>query len=59
MDTLLLGIYFALVCSLNGLQEENIYLDKEPVDLEVLPLKQLLEMKKELRKKGNKKLIIK
>lgn len=59
MDTLLLGIHFALVCSLNGLQEENVYLDKEPVDLEVFPLKKLLEMKKELRKKGNKNLVIK
>lgn len=54
MNTLLLGIYFALVCSLNGRQEENTYLDQESFDLEVLPLEKLLEMKKELRKKGNK-----
>lgn len=59
MITLLLGINFALICSLNGLQEENTYLDKESIDLEVLPLEKLLEMKKELQEKGNKKLSFK
>lgn len=42
----------SLICYLNGLHDENAYLDKGFVDLETLPLKKLLEMKKELGKKG-------
>lgn len=54
MNILQLGISFSLICYLNGLREENTYLNKEPVDLEALPLEKLLEMKKELQKKGKK-----
>lgn len=53
MNILLLGLSLTSICSyLNGLEEDNFYLDKEPIDLESLPLEKLLEMKRELRKKG-------
>lgn len=49
---LLTGLIFSLICCLNGLQKENTYFDKEFMDLKALPLEKLLEMKKELQKKG-------
>lgn len=52
MNILLLGLSLTSICYLNGLEEENMFSDKVPMDLESLPLKKLLEMKKELRKKG-------
>jgi len=52
MNILSTGYIFSLICYVNGLREENAHLDKGFVDLETLPLKKLLEMKKELRNKG-------
>lgn len=49
---LLTGFIFSLICCLNGLEKENTYLDKEFMDLQALPLEKLLELKKELEKKG-------
>lgn len=51
MNTLLIGLSFSLICYINGLEDENI-LNRQSMYLEALPLEQLLEMKKELRKKG-------
>lgn len=52
MNILITALIFSLVCYLNGFQKENVYLNKGFLDLETLPLEKLLEMKKELRKKG-------
>lgn len=52
MNILSIGLCFSLVCCLSGFKEENIFFDKEFVDLEALPLDKLLKMKQELRKKG-------
>lgn len=53
---ILLGLFFLLLqeCYSNlFMDENNMYLEDESINLESLPLKKLLEMKRELRKKGN------
>lgn len=52
MHILRVGLSFSLVYCLSGLQEENIFLDKEFAHLEALPLDKLLKMNRELCKKG-------
>lgn len=52
MNILSVGLSFSLVCCLSGFKEENIFLDKEFVHLEALPLDKLLKINQELRKKG-------
>jgi len=57
MNTLLIGLSFSLICYLDGHEERKPYWSKETTDLEAMPLEKLLEMKKELRIKGNKKCV--
>lgn len=51
MNILLIALSFSLICYSNGTEKKNI-LNKKFMDLNALPLEKLLEMKKELRKKG-------
>lgn len=52
MNSFIIWISFSLICYSNEFKEENTYVDKGLMDLETLPLEKLLEMKKELQKKG-------
>lgn len=54
----LIGLSFSIMlCCANGLQENTPYWGQGTMDLEALPLKKLLEMKKEIRIKGKKSII--
>ncbi|XP_060863028.1 uncharacterized protein LOC132939716 [Metopolophium dirhodum] len=54
MNTLVIGLSFSLICYLSGHEEKKPHWSKETMDLEALPLKKLLEMKKELRIKDER-----